>query len=53
MDKMDGILTQLKPADLYPEWRCINELEQRGEISAEEAQRLKRGIFEMMDTYRP
>jgi len=42
---------KLAKNDLYPEWCRIDKLEQRGEISVEEAQRLKQSIFEMMDAY--
>ena len=42
---------KLAKNDLYPEWVRIDRLEQSGEITVGEAQRLKHRVFEMMDAY--
>ena len=42
------VLSRLHPADLFPVWCIVDQLQQLGGIDMREARRLKHGIFELM-----
>ena len=48
-DDLAPTLSLFRPQDLYPAWRCVDVMEQMGEITPEGAIRWKQGIFEPTD----
>jgi hypothetical protein len=48
MDAFARTLALLRPQSLYPAWRCVELMERKGEMSAEEATRWKQGIYGLM-----
>ena len=48
MNTISRTLALLKPADLFPAWKWIDVMEERGEIGADEARRWKEGIYGLM-----
>ena len=48
MNTISRTLALLKPADLFPSWKWIDIMEERGEIEAVEARRWKDGIYGLM-----
>jgi hypothetical protein len=51
VDSLAQTLALLRPQDLDPAWRCVDLMEQMGEITPEEALRWKHGIFELMEAW--
>ncbi len=48
MHEIPESLALLRPDDLFPVWCLVDSLEQAGEMGAEDAVRLKRGVFGLM-----
>ena len=48
MHTISRTLALLKPPDLFPAWKWIDMMEERGEIEADEARRWKEGIYGLM-----